>query len=317
MGKTDEALRVLNLWSESDPHNANIDLYRGQAYTMKSEPDTALKFFRTSIAESAQNPQAYFEVGKILYQRSDFAGARDLLQKAVQQDGDNPEYRSKLASADLALHDPDAAIACLRAVETSGDKFPAIYYDLGRAYRSQGDAARGAEYIKKFQQITAEQRDKLDRRTAIDRPLAQAQHQLDQGHTDAARALFQQAWQLDPNRWESNANLAEMDLNAGDLKGAYPYLDKLQQINPDSPVGNFLVARYWFAEKQYAQARVYAEKAETSRPDNSELRVMLGDIYSQLGEKQKAVQEYQEALRLAPGRQDVRARLQQTVGSKQ
>ena len=122
---------------------------------------------------------------------------------------------------------------------------------------------------------------------------------------------------MDPNRWESNANLAEMDLNAGDLKGAYPYLDKLQQINPDSPVGNFLVARYWFAEKQYAQARVYAEKAETSRPDNSELRVMLGDIYSQLGEKQKAVQEYQEALRLAPGRQDVRARLQQTVGSKQ
>ena len=66
---------------------------------------------------------------------------------------------------------------------------------------------------------------------------------------------------MDPNRWESNANLAEMDLNAGDLKGAYPYLDKLQQINPDSPVGNFLMARYWFAEKQYAQARVYAEKA--------------------------------------------------------
>ena len=81
MGKTDDALRVLNLWSESDPHNASIDLYRGQAYTMKSEPDTALKFFQTSIAESAQNPQAYFEVGKILYQRSDFAGARDATTK--------------------------------------------------------------------------------------------------------------------------------------------------------------------------------------------------------------------------------------------
>jgi Flp pilus assembly protein TadD len=319
LGKTDDALRVLNLWAESDPHNASIDLYRGQAYAMKSEPDAALKFFQTSIAESAQNPQAYFEVGKILYQRSDFAGARDVLQKAVQQDGENPEYRSKLASAYLALRDPDAAVACLQAVETSGDKFPAIYYDLGRAYRSKGDAARGAEYMKKFQQITADERNKLDRRTALDRPVAQAQHQLDQGHTDAARALFEQAWKLDPNRWEPNANLAEIDLNAGDLKGAYPFLQKLQQINPESPVGNFLMARYWFAQKQYAQARIFAESVKTSRPDNSELRVMLGDIYSQLGEKQKATQEYQEALRLAPDRHDVRERLEKikAVGSRQ
>ncbi len=317
LGKTGDALRVLNLWADGDPHNASIDLYRGQAYEMKSELGAALKFFQTSIAESAQNPQAYFEVGKILYQRSDFAGAREVLEKAVQQDGNNPEYRSKLASAYLALNDPDAAVACLRAMETSGDKFPAIYYDLGRAYRSKGDAVRGSEYMKKFQQITTDQRDKLDRRTAVDRPLAQAQRQLDQGHTDVARTLFEQAWQLDPNRWEPNANLAEMDLNADDLKGAYPYLEKLQQINPDSPVGDFLMARYWFAEKQYAQARDYAEKAKTSRPDNSELRAMLGNIYAQLGEKQQAVKEYEEAIRLAPDRQDVRERLEKIESSKQ
>jgi Flp pilus assembly protein TadD len=77
------------------------------------------------------------------------------------------------------------------------------------------------------------------------------------------------------------------------------------------------MARYWFQQKGFAQARAYAEKVRTSRPDNSELRTMLGDIYSQLGEKQKATQEYEEALRLAPDRRDVRERLEKAEGRKQ
>ena len=314
LGKADDALRVLNLWAESDPRDPSIDLYRGQAYVAKSEPDAAFKFFQTSIAESGQNPQAYFELGKILYQRGNFPAARDTLRKAVQEDEKNPEYRSKLASAYLAMSDPDAAIACLKVVETSGDKFPTIYYDLGRAYRSKGDAVRGAEYVKKFQQITAAERDKLDRRIAAERPIGQGQRQLEQGHTAEARALFEKALQVDPDRWEPNAYLAEMDLNSGDLKGAYPHLEKLERINTDSAVGNFLIARYWFQRKDYTHARVYAEKVRISRPDNSELRAMLGDIYMQLGEKQKAAQEYEEAIRLAPDRQDLRQRLQKVRG---
>jgi cytochrome c-type biogenesis protein CcmH/NrfG len=76
------------------------------------------------------------------------------------------------------------------------------------------------------------------------------------------------------------------------------------------------MARYWYQQKDYVHARVYAEKVRTSRPDNSELRAMLGDIYSQLGEKQKAMQEYAEAIRLAPDRQDLRQRLEKIEGSR-
>ena len=138
---------------------------------------------------------------------------------------------------------------------------------------------------------------------------------MDQGHPAEARALFEKVLQVDPNRWEPNAYLTEMDLNSGDLKAAYPCLEKLEQINPDSPIGNFLVARYWFQQKDYTHARVYAEKVKISRQDNSELRAMLGDIYLQVGEKQKAVLEYEEAIRLAPGRQDARERLEKIEGS--
>jgi len=71
------------------------------------------------------------------------------------------------------------------------------------------------------------------------------------------------------------------------------------------------MARYWFKQKNYEQARLVAEKVKLSRPANSELRDLLGRIYAELGEKDKARAEYQEAVHLAPGRADLRERLLQ------
>ncbi len=312
--KTDEALRALDLWAESDPNDARIDLYRGQVYVIKGQPDKALKFFQDSLAKSDQDPQANFEMGKILYEKNQLAAAKEALIRAVAGNERNPEYRSKLASVYAAMGEPDAAIDCLKSVESAGDQFPTIFYVLGRAYRMKGDSAHNSKYMEKFQRATAAGRDRQAQLQATDQPIAQARRQMDQGHTAEARALFKKALGVDPNRWEPHAELAEMDLNSGNLQEAYPHLQKLEQIDPDSAVGNFLLARYWFQQKEYLRARVYAEKVRVSRPANSELRGLLGDIYLQLGEKQKAREEYEEAVRLAPNRSDLRERLLKVMG---
>ena len=108
--------------------------------------------------------------------------------------------------------------------------------------------------------------------------------------------------------------MAETHLNAEDPGGAYPYLRKLEEIDCDSVVGNFLMARYWFKQKDYSRARLYAEKVKLSRPDNSELRALLGEIYAELGEKQKARREFEDAIHLAPERADLRERLRKVAG---
>jgi len=71
-----------------------------------------------------------------------------------------------------------------------------------------------------------------------------------------------------------------------------------------------LMARYWFKQKKYEQARLYAEKVRLSRPDNSELRSLLGNIYLELGQKENARGEFETAVRLAPDRADFRAQLE-------
>ncbi len=314
---TDQALKILDLWAKREPTDARIDLYRGQVYVVKTQPDMALKCFRRSLEKSTENPQAHFEMGKILYERNQLPLAKEALLSAVRDDANNPEYLAKLASVYLAMGDADAAIECLKSVETTGLSVPTAYYTLARAYRNKGDAARSAAYMENFRRATSAERDREARKLEAERPIAQAQRELDRGNSQAARVLFEKALQVDPSQWEPHAYIAEMDLNFGDLQGAYPHLQKLEQIDADSATGNFLIARYWFMMMDYDRARLYAEKVKLSRPANSEVRALLGGIYEKLGEKHKARQEYEEAVRLAPERADLRQGLLRVGGKPQ
>ncbi|HEV2379801.1 MAG TPA: tetratricopeptide repeat protein [Terriglobia bacterium] len=318
---TGGALKVLDLWAARDPNDWRIDLYRGQVYVVKGQPDRALTCFERSARLSANDPQANhdpqgpraseacFEIGKILYEKNRFPEAKAALLKAVKDEPRNPAYLAKLASVCLALGDPKAGIDFLSPVESSGLALPEIYYVLARAYNLAGDAARHAECMKAFQEATAVERDRQAKTLEAERPIAQAQRQVDAGNPAGARALFEQAFRADPEQWAPNAYLAEMDLGSGDLQQAYAHLEKLEQLDPDSAVGNFLMARYWFKRNDMERARVYAEKVSLSRPGNSELRALLGDIYTKLGQKEKALEEYQEAIQLAPDKPELRDRL--------
>jgi tetratricopeptide (TPR) repeat protein len=314
---TDQALQILDLWAKHDPTDARIDLYRGQVYVVKAQPDIALSCFRRSLEKSSENPQASFEMGKILYERNQLPLAKEALLSAVREDANNPEYLAKLGSVYLAMGDADAAIECLKGVETTSLSVPTVYYTLARAYRNKGDTARSAAYMENFQRATSAERDREARKLEVERPIAQAQRELDRGNSQAARVLFEKALQVDPSQWEPHAYIAEMDLNSGDMQRAYPHLQKLEQIDADSATGNFLIARYWFMKMDYDRARLYAERVKLSRPANSEVRALLGEIYEKLGEKYKARQEYEEAVHLAPERADLRQRLLHVGGKPQ
>src|SRR5215467_11051647 len=107
---TDQALQVLDLWDKRDRADARIDLYRGQVYVVKGQIDMALNCFQRSLDKSKENPQAYFEMGKILHERNQLPLAKEALLNAVHQDAKNPEYVAKLASVYLAMGDAADAI---------------------------------------------------------------------------------------------------------------------------------------------------------------------------------------------------------------
>ena len=313
--KTDEALRVLALLGERSPKDAEVDFDRGKVYIAKGQFGLALEALNKSVAkESANNPIAYFELGKILYQEGKLGPSKSALLKAVEQDQENAEYHFQLGVVCLAGDEVDEAITNLQRAERAASVFPGIYSSLGRAYRRKGNRVRAEEYNNRFQEATAAQREKDDKTQTVDRHIAQGEAQLDNGNVAEARSLFEQAALADPNRWEPHGYLAEMLLDSGDLDRAYYHLAKMEAIDPDSVVGNYLMAKYYFGRNELERARDYAERVKLGRPANSELRGFLGSIYEKLGRPADATREYEVAVHLAPERADFQEALRRIRG---
>ena len=315
--KTDEALKVLALLSERSPKDAQVDIDRGKVYIAKGQFGLAVEALNKSIEKQpANNPVAYFELGKILYQQGKLQASKSALHKAVEQGQQNPEYLFQLGVVCLAGDEVDEAITNLQRAEPAASVFPGIFSSLGRAYRRKGNRARAEQYNHRFQEATAAQREKDDNTRTVDRLITQGEAELDNGNVAEARSLFEQAALTDSNRWEPHGYLAEMLLDSGDLDRAYPNLAKMEAIEPDSVVGNYLMAKYYFARNEFESARDYAERVKLSRPANSELRGFLGSIYEKLRRPADARREYEVAVQLAPDRTDFQESLQRTRGQE-
>jgi Flp pilus assembly protein TadD len=297
----DDALRVLEILGERTPLDSKIDLNRGQAYALKGELASARRCFEKSLQKnSASNPAAHYELGKLLHQLNEIQAAKQALEKAVKQAPGNPEYAYKLASVCLVLNQSTEAISYLQQVESSGPTQPKIYYALARALRKEGNPDQAETYLKKFVEANGKVKKQSDQNREAGKLIALGEKELDHGNKVEARRLFLEALKVAPKDWSANGYLAEMCLDSGELDQAYGHLVKMEEVEPDSVVGSYLMARYWSIRKDFPQARNYAEQAKAIRPANAELRNLLGEIYERLGLRKEARNEYEEAVKLAP-----------------
>src|SRR5262245_1448392 len=308
----DDALRMLNLLEKRNPDDPHLDLNRGQVYAVQSQLDKAQESFRKSIAKHPDNALTHFELGKLLYQSNDLAAAKKSLLEAVRLEKNNPQYLQKLGAVCLALQEVDEAIPYLERAAALEPDSSQINYSLGQAWHRKGERQKAAEYIRKFQELKRRE----DQAGEIERTLARGERMLDEGKPTEAAAAFEQVVQSDTNNWTAHAYLAEMSLETGDCRKAWPHLAKMEEVDAESVVGNYLMARHWYLRRDFGRARDYAEKVKQSRPAHAELRNLLGRTYLELSQPEKARGEFEEAVRLAPERADYRENLQKLIFPK-
>jgi tetratricopeptide (TPR) repeat protein len=285
-------------------------LNRGQVYALQGKFDLALKSLRKSVAKFPDNPLAHYELGKLLYRRGELPGSKKALIEAVRLEKNNAEYLRKLGAVLLALNEVDEAMVHVQQAAALDPQDPQIYLSLGQAYQRKGEREKALEFRKKYQEMSVAKKQRETQVDEVDRLLARGERLMDEANDAEARAAFEQVVQADPNNWTAHGYLAEMLLGAEDWRKAWPHLAKMEELDAESVVGNYLMARYWHLRQEFERARGYAEKVKQSRPAHAELRNLLGKIYLGLGEQEPAIREFEEAVRLAPERADFRANLQ-------
>jgi len=308
----DDTLRALDVMEKRFPDDPRPDLNRGQVYAFQNRFDPALESLRKSVAKYPGNALAHFELGKLLYQGNDLTAAKKALIEAVRLEKNNPQYLQKLGAVCLALKEVDEAIAHLERAIALDPNSSQVNYSLGQAWRRKGEPRKAAEFIGKFQELKRRE----EQAEEIERALARGERMLDEGKDREASATFEQVVQADPNNWTAHGYLAEILLDAADWRNAWPHLAKMEELDAESVVGNYLMARHWYLRKEFERARDYAERVKQSRPAHAELRNLLGQIYLGLSERERAIREFEEAVRLAPERADFRENLQKLKSIK-
>jgi Flp pilus assembly protein TadD len=302
----DDTLKTLDLMEKRFPDDPRLDLNRGQVYYLQSKFDLALNAFRKSAAKHPDNALVHFELGKLFYQRDEMAAAKTSLLEAVRLEKNNPKYLQKLGAVLLALKNVDEAILYLERGAAIDPNSIEINYSLGQAWHRKGDRQEAAIFMNKFQEL----KQREEQAGELERLLARGERMLDESKDREARAVFEQVVEADPRNWTAHAYLAEMFLSGSDWQLARPHLAKMETLDAESVVGNYLMARYSYLTREFENARAYAEKVRQARPAHAELRNLLGQIYVALNQREKAREEFQAAVRLAPERADFRENLQ-------
>jgi tetratricopeptide (TPR) repeat protein len=302
-----DVLGWLDLLEQRNPDDPRLDLNRGQIHALQSQFEQAQTALQKSIAKYPANALAHFELGKLLHLRNDLPGAKTALQAAVRRDEKNPQYLQKLGAVCLALREFDDALTYLERAAALDANSSQAFYSLSQAYQRKGNREKAAALMKQFQAL----KQREEAREEAERILARGERMLDEGKEAEAQAAFEQVVQADSQNWTAHGYLAEMWLAVGNSEKAWPHLAKMEELEAESVVGNYLLARYWVGRKEFQRARGYAEKVKLARPAHAALRSLLGQIYLGLEQREQALAEFEEAVRLAPERADFRAQLQQ------
>jgi tetratricopeptide (TPR) repeat protein len=110
---------------------------------------------------------------------------------------------------------------------------------------------------------------------------------LDTGDTSAAIAQFQQEIQNNPQHVLARFKIAAADYKV-DSQAGIPYAEDAIKINPNLPLGHYLLGLLLLDTGDYRRAIPELEVASKAYPNEAKLYFALGSAYAQAGRKEDA-----------------------------
>jgi tetratricopeptide (TPR) repeat protein len=130
------------------------------------------------------------------------------------------------------------------------------------------------------------------------------------GHeAQASERALRAALRQNPRSFEANHALGEFYFHSEKCREAIPLLQAAYQVNPGDHANAFDLALAFKVCGEFAQAReqvnqVLASEKELGKPDDAELRRLLGDVDEKLEDPLDAVREYERAAGLDASEQN-------------
>ena len=283
----------------------------------ESRDDEAIRLFRSALAETPDSEEALWFLGTVLFEKQQYAEARDLLRQFLTLRPDAGPAWALLGMSEYELRQYHRALDHLqRAIELGmGDRkelAKSVYYDVAILLTRFERYDDSLDLQMKMLTAEPQQPDLVLpaglaslRLPYLPTEVPQSRHDLIELAGQAVTALLTQRQADAAARFKRMAEAYSTEQGVHFLYGAY-----LMQVHPDQAVGEFereleisptnVLARVRLAEQQIAQgeldrALTLAEQAIKIEPKHASAHMVAGEALLAKGNSEAGIKELEIA----------------------
>jgi tetratricopeptide (TPR) repeat protein len=298
--------------AKSSPNSSDVYFQLGVAGLMENKYKDAEDAFKKSYQLNPANPKGLFGVVQSYLGQNEPDQALGLLRTEVDKQPNRLDLRELLANTEVLTGKFDNAVTDYSKVMDSLDKNSKdraqLYFRIGETYRRKGDNANAISNLQKAREVMPENADLL---THLGLAFDQA------GRWNEAKQVYEATIKINSNNGPALNNLAFiLAEHGGDLDDALSKAQKAKQLMPNlAEVSDTL--GWIYVKKQQSDAAIDILKDLVTRvPKNATFRFHLAMAFNEKGDRPKAIQELQEALKNNPTKEE-KAKIQEALGQMQ
>lgn len=232
----------------------------------------ALEAYGRTTARFPQCDAAWYGMSQLLAQRGWTDSAEACARRAVELKGDNVWYLLSLAMTQQMKGDTKGTLDTWETIVRQNPEVLDYYYELSNQYISAGDLPKAVEVLNR-----------VERRIGITEPISMQKAKLwnAAGKPDKAMAEVEALAQAVPGDKQSNAILAEMNMQQKRYAKAKTYYDRILEADPEDPYIHIQLAEYYKAVNRPAEADSEMVRAfDNPALDGKSKLQLLGSFYS-------------------------------------
>lgn len=282
----------MNAALAENPNDTAALYARARYFLGKGKPDSAVVDMQQLIRIDSTRSSYFVTLADIYLVTNRTRFTRQALQKAISLDASNTDAHMKLAELYLYVEMRQEALNSLNEVLKRNKTNPKAYYLKGMVYKEGGDTSLA---ISSF--LTA---------TEQDPQYANAFEQLGliyaAKHDKRAIDFYNNVLKVNPNNSQTRYNIGYFYQQHGELDKAIEVYSELATKDPAYPFSHYNIGFILFEyQNKPAEALPYFLQAAKVKADYAEAIYMAGLCNEKLGNKELALQDYQEALKRSPG----------------
>lgn len=283
----------------------------------------AMSWLKNSIGMNPLNDSDIFLLSEILQKKGNFDSARILLNKCIELDPINPEYRIAYAKLIYETQDDQAAIGYLLSLQDEFGENPRIMSEIAIFYFRAGKVKDYQDVRAKLETLHSSDKSLyefliraalMDERNTevpglVEKLLAIEPGDLEMMMT-AGRVLFEDKKFVEAAKWFKRVQdklptypkvlyyIAKIDMEAKDYDGAMKKIQDDMKENGENDADLVFMAQIHTIKEEYVEAENLFKRAQKINPRSYDAIVGLADLSTKRNNHDLALDLYKRAMKL-------------------